>query len=279
MAGGDLYFGDNLEVLREHVKDETVDLVYLDPPFNSQRDYNVLFAETDHTDSEAQIKAFEDCWHWDVVAERTYAELTAPGAEEAGIPARLVTLIEALHSFLGRNDMLAYLVMMAVRLVELRRVLKPTGSLYLHCDPTASHYLKLVLDAIFGPENFRNEIVWKRANAHNDPKRYGRISDTILFYTKGETYTWNTLHTPYRDEYYDTHFKKDEAGRWFRTVPLTRPGTVQEAPAFSTSGRASCPRRPGRGPSSGRRWRSTRRRGSCDTREPGPPRCCSTPTR
>jgi hypothetical protein len=119
--------------------------------------------------------------------------------------------------------MMAYLAMMAPRLVELRRVLKSTGSLYLHCDPTASHYLKLLCDAILGKDNFRNEIIWKRANAHNDPKRYGRISDTILYYSKSDSPLWNAQHTAYREEYYESHFKKDENGRYFRTVPLDAP--------------------------------------------------------
>ena len=187
-----LYYGDNLDVLRENIKSESVDLVYLDPPFNSARGYNVLFREHD-VESEAQIRAFEDTWIWDTRAERTWKELTDPSAEERGVPAKLVTLMESLRPFLGQNDMLAYLTMMAIRLVELRRVLKPEGSLYLHCDPTASHYLKLVLDAVFGHENFRNEIIWRRTRAHNDLKliRYGAIHDTIFFYSRGDKWLFN----------------------------------------------------------------------------------------
>ena len=129
----------------------------------------------------------------------------------------------ALRSFLGENDMMAYLVMMANRLLELHRVLKPTGSLYLHCDPTASHYLKIVLDGVFGPQQFRNEVIWKRANAHNDPKRYGNVTDKLLYFSKTDDVTWNQQYTPYREEYYESHFKQDENGRWFRTVPLDAP--------------------------------------------------------
>ena len=158
-----LYYGDNLEILRsrEAFPDACVDLIYLDPPFNSNRSYNVLFKAESGVDSEAQITAFEDTWHWGESAESTYRELITDA------PNKVSTAIEALLNLIDRNQMMAYLVMMTARLVELHRVLKPTGSLYLHCDPTASHYLKIVLDAIFGPENFRNEIVWKRTSAHD----------------------------------------------------------------------------------------------------------------
>ena len=115
-------------------------------------------------------------------------------------------------------------------MVELRRVLKPNGSLYLHCDSTASHYIKAMMDAVLGHQDFKNEVIWKRANAHNDPKNYGRISDSILFYTKGNKHTWNTQYTPYRKEYYDSHFKKDDSGRYFRTVPLDAPKHGEGSP-------------------------------------------------
>ena len=159
-----LYYGDNLDILRnrEYFPDECVDLIYLDPPFNSNRNYNVLFKSESGADSQAQITAFEDTWHWGEMAEETYRDLITDA------PEKVSTAIEALLNLIERNQMMAYLVMMTARLVELRRVLKPTGSLYLHCDPTASHYLKIVLDAIFGPENFRNEIIWKRSSAHSE---------------------------------------------------------------------------------------------------------------
>ena len=151
-----LYYGDNLKVLRDHIKDESVDLIYLDPPFNSNRSYNVLFKDESGTSSDAQITAFDDSWHWGDTAQQTYEDLIT------NAPANVASMINSLHQFIGTNQMMAYLVMMAARLVELHRVLKPTGSLYLHCDPTASHYLKILLDMVFGAENFRNEIIWKR---------------------------------------------------------------------------------------------------------------------
>jgi len=181
---GTLYYGDNLDILRRYLKDESVDLVYLDPPFNSAQNYNAFFQEKDGSAAASQIRAFEDTWTWNQESQRVYEELILQ-------PGKVSEVMQAFKTFLGTNDMMAYLAMMCPRLVELRRVLKPTGSLYLHCDPTASHYLKLLCDAILGKDNFRNEIIWKRANAHNDPKRYGRISDTILYYSKSENPIWN----------------------------------------------------------------------------------------
>jgi hypothetical protein len=150
-----LYYGDNLTVLREHIKDESVDLIYLDPPFNSRQDYNVLFAEKDGTRSSSQIMAFEDTWEWNMDAEAAYQEIVERGG-------RVSDAMRAFRTFLGHSDMMAYLAMMAPRLIELHRVLKVTGSIYLHCDPTASHYLKILMDGIFGVANFVNEINWKR---------------------------------------------------------------------------------------------------------------------
>ncbi len=175
--GNVLYYGDNLDVLRRHVADESVDLVYLDPPFNSNATYNVLFREHDETPAAAQIEAFEDTWRWDTSAAAAYEEVVEGGTQVADA-------MLAFKMLLGTSDMLAYLSMMAPRLKELHRVLKPTGSLYLHCDPTASHYLKLLLDSIFGPRGFRSEIVWKRTSAHSDTKQgrrqHGRIHDVLL---------------------------------------------------------------------------------------------------
>ena len=164
-----LYYGDNLDILRtgEYFPDDCIDLIYLDPPFNSNRSYNVLFKSESGADSEAQITAFEDTWHWGETAEATYDDLIVHA------PAKVSTAIEALMNLIQRNQMMAYLVMMTARLAELHRVLKPTGSLYLHCDPTASHYLKIVLDAIFGTENFRNHITWKRTGSHSSAKKWG----------------------------------------------------------------------------------------------------------
>lgn len=213
-----LYFGDNLHVLREHVADESVDLVYLDPPFNSKRDYNLLFKTPKGHESDAQITAFEDSWHWGEQAEREYAEiLRQPNTDVA-------ELMPALRAFLGENDMMAYLVMMANRLLELHRVLKPTGSLYLHCDPTASHYLKIVLDGVFGKEFFENEIIWKRYGSHNDSKTYGAVHDTILFYTKSSTFVFNKQYSAHADEYIEERFRfADPDGRRWAEQNLSSP--------------------------------------------------------
>lgn len=163
-----LYYGDNLDILRRHIDDESVDLIHLDPPFNSDQNYNVLFAEQDGTRSAAQIKAFGDTWRWDQGSARAFAEIVEAGGKVSEV-------MQGLRQVLGENDMLAYLSMMAPRLVELRKVLKPHGSIYLHCDPTASHYLKLLMDAVFGPRQFRNEVVW-----HYSESRH----DVLLFYAK-----------------------------------------------------------------------------------------------
>ena len=197
-----LYYGDNLAVLRDHVPNESVDLVYLDPPFNSNASYNVLFREKSGEESPAQIKAFTDTWEWTQESQRTYEhEIMLNPAT----PANVKDMVSAFHNFIGSNAMMAYLVMMAPRLVELRRVLKPTGSIYLHCDPTASHYLKLLMDAVFGPASFRNEIVWKRYGAHNDvgqgSTRFGRVHDVILVYGKTDSVRWNQGFTPLDEKY------------------------------------------------------------------------------
>lgn len=184
-----LYYGDNLSILRSYIASESVDLVYLDPPFNSNRTYNVLFKDESGQDSEAQIAAFEDTWHWNHAAEETYAELATHGTTAVS------ALITTLRGLLGTSQMMAYLVMMTARLVELHRVLKPTGSLYLHCDPTASHYLRILLDTIFDPSNFLNQIVWRRSDTHNDAKRqFPAISDHILVYSKTRNYTFHKQH-------------------------------------------------------------------------------------
>ena len=216
-----LYYGDNLAVLQEYVPDESVDLIYLDPPFNSNASYNVLFREHSGEDSPAQIKAFTDTWHWTEETERTY-ELDI--IQNRNTPLDVKEMMAALRQFLGRNDMTAYLVMMAPRLVELHRVLKPTGSVYLHCDTTAGHYLRLLMDAVFGKERFRNEITWKRFNFHADAKRFGRISDRILFYTKSDDFQWNPQRTPYKKSYIKSHFRYvDDDGRRYRLDNLNPP--------------------------------------------------------
>jgi site-specific DNA-methyltransferase (adenine-specific) len=214
-----LYFGDNLDILREYVEDESVDLVYLDPPFNSQAQYNLLFERKDDEDSSAQAGAFRDTWRWGDEAEWSYQELMKIGGENA-------RFISALRAALKESDTMAYLSMMAVRLQELHKKLKPTGALYLHCDPSASHYLKVVLDGVFGSRNFMNEIIWKRTSSHNSAKRYGPSHDSILFYTKGDEFIWNPQYEPYDQQYIDAFFTHtdDQGRRWCRT-DLTGPGT------------------------------------------------------
>jgi DNA modification methylase len=176
-----LFYGDNLTILREHIADGSVDLVYLDPPFNSNANYNVLFKAPGGEQSAAQIEAFEDTWHWNESAERAFDDVVQSGNSDAA------TMLIAMRSFLKENDMMAYLAMMAVRLIELHRVLKPTGSLYLHCDPTASHYLKILLDAVFGPDWYRAEIIWKRTNARGTPRNWPHVHDVIFHYSSEET--------------------------------------------------------------------------------------------
>lgn len=210
----ELYFGDNLEVLRGHIKDETVDLIYLDPPFNSNATYNVLFKERGGRVQQSQAEAFCDTWTWGPVAEQAYDEVMASGEAVSHV-------MQGWRSWLRESAMMAYLTMMAVRLVELRRVLKPDGSLYLHCDPVASHYLKVLLDAIFGPARFLNEIAWKRANAHNFKSRmWPRQQDTILVYARGETFTLNPVYEPYGPEQLK-RYKPDSNGRLFTGQDLT----------------------------------------------------------
>ena len=214
-----LYYGDNLQILRDHISNESVDLVYLDPPFNSNRSYNELFKDESGKYSDAQIMAFEDTWHWTAATQEQYDEFIVSG------PDNVATVLEALYQMIGTNQMMAYLVMMTPRLVELWRVLKPTGSMFLHCDPTASHYLKIVCDAIFRPLNFRNEIVWqRRQDKHNLAKKHmGRIHDVILFYAKTSHTKYYIQYTDYDEEYIESHYKEDdEDGRGkYRILPCT----------------------------------------------------------
>jgi site-specific DNA-methyltransferase (adenine-specific) len=220
-----LYYGDNLKVLREHIKDESVDLIYLDPPFNSNRSYNVLFKDESGSSSDAQITAFDDAWHWGETAERTYQDLIQ------NAPLNVANMIGALRQFIGTNQMMAYLVMMAARLVELHRVLKPTGSLYLHCDPTASHYLKMILDMIFGPVNYKNEITWKRnftkKGSQYEMTRFANNTDTILFYTKSDKYKFVTpRHFLSESELLEIYDKVDEQNRRFKSEPIELPAMM-----------------------------------------------------
>jgi DNA modification methylase len=220
-----LYYGDNLEVLRNEIKDESVDLVYLDPPFNSQATYNVLFKAPTGEQSHAQIEAFEDSWHWGESAEHAFDAVMGSGNTD------VAELLRAMRSFLHENDLMAYLCMLAIRLLELHRVLRPGGTLYLHCDPTASHYLKLLLDGVFGPRNFLNEIVWKRSGAHSDikqgMKRCGKIHDVIFVYVKNAENVWNPVYTPYTPEYLESEYRHVAPdGRRYKETDLTaaKPG-------------------------------------------------------
>ena len=181
-----LFYGDNLKVLKEYIPNNSIDLIYLDPPFNSKADYNVLFKEPTGALSKAQITAFEDTWHWTDETEKTFKSIV----DEA--PADVVEMMRSLRKFVGqKNDVIAYLTMMCVRLLELRRVLKDTGTIYLHCDPTASHYIKLLMDVIFGKNNFRNEIVWCYRGAGYPKHDFGRRHDIILRYSKTSNYIFN----------------------------------------------------------------------------------------
>ncbi|MFT0745894.1 DNA methyltransferase [Synechococcus sp. RC10B2] len=226
MPENTLYYGDNLEVMRKYLPDECIDLVYLDPPFNSNRDYNLLFREQSGEPAQGQIKAFTDTWQW---SERAYDEFCQTCPKPA-----LVELVQGFVRTLGRNDLTAYLVMMAPRLVELHRVLKPTGSLYLHCDPTASHYLKVMLDVIFGARNFMNEIAWKRYAAHSlSQGRYDRISDRILFYCKDSrlSRTFNPPTEALSEEEINERFPhvEPETGRRFQHVSLEQSSNKSSA--------------------------------------------------
>jgi site-specific DNA-methyltransferase (adenine-specific) len=224
-----LYYGDNLDVLRENISDESVDLIYLDPPFNSGKNYNVLFKSPSGEDSQAQIQAFEDTWHWSAESERFLEQLKFRNGD-------LAELLDLMVRQFGRNDLSAYLVMMAVRLVELHRVLKSTGSLYLHCDPNASHYLKILLDLIFGVENFRNDITWVRSTnpkgSQHQSRKYGNCTDCILFYTKTDKMILNIdrVKQPLTQEELEKKYNKvDEIGRYY-PGPITRSASMGARP-------------------------------------------------
>ncbi len=238
--GNHLFYGDNLAVLRDSVADASVDLIYLDPPFNSNASYNVLFKGPAGTDSAAQIEAFDDTWHWTDAAEDAYGKVMHSGNGAAA------EMLRAMRGFLGENDMMAYLTMMAVRLLELHRVLKPTGSLYLHCDPTASHYLKILLDAVFGAKNFLSEITWKRTFAHGSANRWAAVHDVIFYYGKGDA-SWNKIRLPHDASYIEKHFSSiDENGKRFSPITLTGPGV--------TKGESGQPWRGVNPTDSGRHW-------------------------
>lgn len=227
-----LYFGDNLTVLRDHVGDGSVDLVYLDPPFNSRANYNVLFKGTGGQKSQAQAEAFQDTWEWGPSAEQAYDDIRAHGGD-------IALVLSGFRKWLGENGLMAYLAMMGVRLIELHRVLKPTGSLYLHCDPTASHYLKVLLDAVFDIHNFRSDVVWKRQTAHSDAKtKFATVTDNILFYAKSKTTPFNVVRQPLSDEYVRKFYKyEDPDGRRFQLDNMAAPAGGGMAAINKTTGR------------------------------------------
>jgi len=229
VAGNKLFYGDNLDVLRKRIDNESVDLVYLDPPFNSARNYNVLFGRhkvVDGGSDAAQIQAFSDTWVWTPTTDEQYRSYVT-----GQLPIRVADALKAFRTLLGENDAMSYLVNMAPRLVELYRVLKPTGSLYLHCDPTMSHYLKVLLDAIFGPTNFRNEIVWKRTSSHNDSLRYASVQDYVLYYGKSSAGTWNPQFVAPNERYIAEHYnRKDASGRAYRLDNIVRSASMGPRP-------------------------------------------------
>ena len=200
--------GDNLEEMRT-LPDACIDLIATDPPFNSKRDYFVPFRDEHGREPDTLVRAFTDTWTWGDAAEEAYNELLVDVGGQVG------NTIEGLRKFLNETPMMAYLVMMGIRIVEMHRLLKDTGSLYLHCDPSASHYLKIVLDAVFGPKNFRNEVVWQRTSARNDSKSFGRVHDIILFYSKNQQAIWNSVYTEHNPEYLERFYRyEDERGRY-----------------------------------------------------------------
>jgi len=215
-----LFYGDNLAVLRDHIPDQSVDLIYLDPPFNSRQDYNVLFAEKDGARSASQITAFKDTWEWNEESSLAYEQVVEAGG-------RVAEAMRAFRTLLGGTDMLAYLAMMAPRLVELRRVLKESGSIYLHCDPTASHYLKLLMDGVFGPVAFGAELTWKRTNARGTTANWPHVHDTILYYRKSVDALFHSLKAK-ADKAKLPHTLITVDGEKYQTYELTAPGATQE---------------------------------------------------
>ena len=208
-----LYGGDNLHVLRAHLADESVDLIYLDPPFYSRRNYQAFFKQVlPDTHSSGKIHAFADTWRWEAAVERSYTVLLKKA------PGDVRRALRTLRALLGTGPLLAYLVMIGERLVELHRVLKETGSVYLHCDPAASHYLKLLLDALFGAENFRNEIVWFYKTGGASPRHFARKHDLIFFYSKSERYIFHALkeksYMMHRYGFKKSEFLRDERGEY-----------------------------------------------------------------
>jgi site-specific DNA-methyltransferase (adenine-specific) len=222
-----LYYGDNLDIIRKYISDESVDLIYLDPPFNSQRAYNVIFQDKTGKDSSAQIQAFEDSWSWSSETQTAYDEIMT-----SNYPTELKDMMKAFKEFMGTSNLMAYLTMMAIRLVELKRVLKSTGSIYLHCDPTASHYLKILLDQIFGIKDFRSEIIWQRTSSHNDSQRWPHIHDVIFFYA-GNGFVWNPIYLPHNPKYIEQFYKYSDQRGQYRLHEIIRTASMGPRPNLS----------------------------------------------
>jgi DNA modification methylase len=219
-----LFYGDNLQVLRKHIKDETIDLCYIDPPFNSKRNYNQIYNNVGKEDK-AQAQAFIDTWTWDDHANQGLAEIQENYLGH--FTSQSIDLISGLTKVLGKGSLLAYLVNMTLRVAEIHRVLKPTGSFYLHCDPTASHYLKIIIDAIFCSQggDFKNEIIWKRTSGHSDSAKYGSVHDVIFYYTKSLKITWNQIYQKYEQNYIEKYYRyQDDDGRKWMSDNLSAAG-------------------------------------------------------
>lgn len=225
MQKNHLYYGDNLTIMRD-MPNACVDLIYLDPPFNSQRNYNLIYKKLTGQPVPEQEEAFCDAWEMDPEKEEMARKMPVV-FKEYGADDDLVAFWRAWIDALRHTQprLLAYLIYMSFRLFEMRRILKPTGSLFLHCDPTASHYIKVILDGVFGHQNFRNEVIWKRTHAHSGAQRFGPVHDILLFYSRSARYTWNAQRLPYSQSYVDSFFRfKDEDGRRYRSTILTGTG-------------------------------------------------------
>jgi DNA modification methylase len=225
-----LYYGDNLTIMRSLLS-SSVDLIYLDPPFNSQRNYNLIYSKLTGQPVPEQEEAFCDAWEMDPEKEEMVRRMPIV-FREYGADDDLIQFWRAWIDALRHTQprLLAYLVYMSYRLFEMRRILKSTGSIYLHCDPTASHYIKVIMDGIFGHNNFRNEIVWQRTGAHSDARRWGRVTDNLLFYTKSDKWTWHQEYVPYSTEYVAERYKyQDDDGRryWRNTMTAAGPGPAR----------------------------------------------------
>lgn len=224
-----LYFGDNLGILRDKIETKSIDLIYLDPPFQSGKDYNIIFrpGRSEAKGATAQVETFEDTWKWGDEPELEFEGLIKGTITQEKPNQKLIELIKAMRNYLGECSMMAYLCMMAPRLLEMQRVLKDAGSIYLHCDSIASHYLKLLMDSIFSARHFHNEIIWKRTFAHNDPKRFGRNADRILFYSKSADYNFSAVNISYKDEYVNGFYRLKDKKGVYQLVILTGPGITK----------------------------------------------------